>query len=179
MAFWANLIGYQATWLAVVCSAGRGMPWIGMLACVVFIALQWSASRTRAGDGRVLVAALACGIVVDGVAAANGLLAYAAPMLALPAPVWIVLLWGAFALTLNHSMAWFAKRLAIASVFAAIGGPLAYLGAARGFGAVAFPTPAWPALLWLGACWALALPLLLRIASRPRSARATAMEARA
>ena len=56
MAFWANLIGYQATWLAVVCSAGRGMPWIGMLACVVFIALQWSASRTRAGDGRVLVA---------------------------------------------------------------------------------------------------------------------------
>ena len=78
MAFWANLIGYQATWLAVVCSAGSGMPWIGMLACVVFIALQWSASRTRAGDGRVLVAALACGIVVDGVAAATGLLAYAA-----------------------------------------------------------------------------------------------------
>ena len=84
MAFWANLIGYQATWLAVVCSAGRGMPWIGMLACVVFIALQWSASRTRAGDGWVLVAALACGIVVDGVAAATGLLAYAAPMPALP-----------------------------------------------------------------------------------------------
>ena len=93
--------------------------------------------------------------------------------------MWIVLLWGAFALTLNHSMAWFAKRPAIASVFAAIGGPLAYLGAARGFGAVAFPTPAWPALVWLAACWALALPLLLRIASRPRSARATAMEARA
>ena len=78
MAFWANLIGYQATWLAVVCSAGSGMPWIGMLACVVFIALQWSASRTRAGDSRVLVAALACGIVVDGVASTTGLLAYAA-----------------------------------------------------------------------------------------------------
>ena len=179
MAFWANLIGYQAIWLAVVCSAGRGMPWIGMLACVAFITLQWSASRTRAGDGRVLVAALACGIVVDGVAAANGLLAYAAPMLALPAPVWIVLLWGAFALTLNHSMAWFAKRPAIASVFAAIGGPLAYLGAAHGFGAVAFPTPAWPALLWLGAAWAVALPMLLRIATHHRHVRRSSREARA
>ena len=79
MAFWANLLGYQATWFAVVWSAGRGTPWIGMLACVAFIALQWWGSRTRDGDGRVLLAALACGLVVDGVAAASGLLAYAAP----------------------------------------------------------------------------------------------------
>ena len=26
MAFWANLLGYQATWFAVVWSAGRGTP---------------------------------------------------------------------------------------------------------------------------------------------------------
>ncbi|WP_271678605.1 DUF2878 domain-containing protein [Thermomonas mangrovi] len=179
MAFWANLLGYQATWFAVVWSAGRGTPWIGMLACVAFIALQWWASRTRDGDGRVLLAALACGLVVDGVAAASGLLAYAAPFPSLPAPSWIVLLWGAFALTLNHSMAWFAQRPLVASVFAAIGGPLAYLGAARGFDAVAFPAPAWPALAWLAACWAVALPLLLRIASHHRPARTTSMEARA
>lgn len=67
----------------------------------------------------------------------------------------------------------------VASVFAAIGGPLAYLGAARGFDAVAFPAPAWPALAWLAACWAVALPLLLRIASHHRPARTTSMEARA
>ena len=88
MTFWANLLGYQATWFAVVWSAGRGTPWIGMLACVAFIALQWWASRTRAADGRVLLAALACGLVVDGVAAASGLLAYAAPFPSLPAPPW-------------------------------------------------------------------------------------------
>ena len=170
MAFWANLLGYQATWFAVVWSAGRGTPWIGMLACTAFVALQWSASRTRAADGRVLLVALACGLVVDGVAAAGGLLAYASPAPALPAPAWIVLLWGAFALTLNHSMAWFAARPRTSAAFAAVGGPLAYLGAARGFDAVAFPTPAWPALLWLALAWAIALPLLLRIATHaPRS----------
>ena len=137
-------------------------------------------SRRSAEAGFTLIElmiSLVLGLLV--VAAASGLLAYAAPFPSLPAPPWIVLLWGAFALTLNHSMAWFAQRPLVASVFAAIGGPLAYLGAARGFDAVAFPVPAWPALAWLAACWAVALPLLLRIASHHRPARTTSMEARA
>ena len=179
MAFWANLIGYQAAWCVVAWSAGQGRAWLGMLACTVFIATQWRASPVRRADARVLMAALGCGVLVEGVAAGSGLLAYAAPQPALPAPAWIVLLWGAFALTLNHSMAWFAQRPLVASVFAAIGGPLAYLGAARGFGAVAFPAPAWPALAWLAACWAVALPLLLRIASHHRPVRTPSIEARA
>jgi hypothetical protein len=179
VAFWANLLGYQATWFAVIWSAGRGTAWIGMLACVAFIAVQWLASRTRVGDGRVLLAALACGLLVDGVAAASGLLQYASPAPGLPAPLWIVLLWGAFAMTMNHSMAWFARHRWLASAFAAIGGPLAYLGAARGFTAVVFPNPAWPALLWLGSAWAIALPVLLHIATRKRDTQSTSMEARA
>ena len=168
-AFWSNLLGYQATWFAAAWSAGQGRAWIGMLACAVFIAAQWLASRVRRADARVLLAALGCGLLVDGVAAASGLLAYASPQPALPAPAWIVLLWGAFALTLNHSMAWFAARPWTAAAFAALGGPLAYLGASRGFDALTFPTPAWPALAYLGIAWAFALPLLLRIA-RPRPA---------
>ncbi len=168
MAFWANLLGYQATWFAVVWSAGQGRAWIGMLACLAFIGGQWLASSVRRADARVLLAAMGCGLVVDGAAAASGLLAYASPQPALPAPAWIVLLWGAFAVTLNHSMAWFAARPWIAAAFAAVGGPLAYLGAARGFSALAFPAPAWPALVYLGIAWALVLPLLLRFArARP------------
>ena len=178
-AFWINLLGYQATWCVVAWSAGQGCAWIGMLACAVFIACQWLASSVRSADLRVLLAALACGLVVDGVAAASGLLVYASPRPALPAPVWIVLLWGAFAMTMNHSMAWFASRPWTAAAFAAIGGPLAYLGAARGFGAVAFPVPSWPALAYLGIAWAYALPLLLRIAGLRPSIRTSTPEAHA
>ena len=119
MAFWANLIGYQATWCVVAWSAGQGRAWLGMLACTVFIATQWRASPVRRADARVLLAALGCGVLVEGVAAGSGLLAYAAPQPALPAPAWIVLLWGAFAMTLNHSMAWFAAHPWIAAIFAA------------------------------------------------------------
>ena len=165
MAFWANLLGYQAAWFAAVWSAGQGRAWIGVSACVAFIALQWFASSTRAADGRTLLAALACGLLIDGALAASGLLVYASPMPGSPAPGWIVVLWGAFAMTMNHSMAWFATRRGAASAFAAIGGPLAYLGASRGFGAVSFANPAWLGLVFLGVAWALALPLLLRVAS--------------
>ena len=59
MANWANLLGYQAAWFATVWSAGRGMPWLGVLACAAFLALQLGVSRRRGDDARVLVAALA------------------------------------------------------------------------------------------------------------------------
>lgn len=179
MGFWRNLLGYQATWCAVAWSAGQGRAWIGMLACIAFIGLQWRNSHARPADARVLIAALACGLVVDGVAAATGLLAYASAFPALAAPAWIVLLWGAFAMTLNHSMAWFATRPWFAAAFAGVGGPLAYLGAARGFGALALPDPAWPALAWLAVAWAIALPLLLRIASAGSHAQRATAGARA
>lgn len=179
MGFWANLLGYQAAWFVVVWSAGQGRAWVGMAACVVFIACQWLASPVRMADARALLVALACGLLIDGVATATGLLAYASPQPALPAPAWIVLLWGAFALTLNHSMAWFAAHPWVAAAFAAIGGPLAYLGAARGFAAVTFSQPAWPALAYLCAAWALALPLLLRIASTRSFIRTSTPEAQA
>jgi hypothetical protein len=48
----------------------------------------------------------------------------------------------------------------------AIGGPLAYLGASRGWHVTAFVEPLWPALLWLAAGWGLATPLLARLAQR-------------
>ena len=164
MAFWGNLLGYQAAWFATVWSAGRGEGWIGMLACAAFIVWQWWVSPNRAGDERALIAAIFCGIVIDGVLAGSAWLRYASSQPGLPAPLWILLLWAAFAMTMNHSMAWFATHRAWAVLFAAFGGPLAYLGAARAFQSVVFPAPAWPALVVLVTGWAIAFPLLLRIA---------------
>lgn len=176
MRFWGNLVGYQAVWLAAVHGAGTGHAWTGIACCLAFIGLQLAASPVRAADLRLLLVAPVCGLLIDGAFAASGLLRHASASDVLPAPPWILLLWGAFAMTLNHSMAWFGRHPWSAAAFAAVGGPLAYLAAARGFHAVAFPEPAWPSLLGLGAAWALALPLLLRVAnlrpSLPREVRA-------
>ena len=163
MRFWINLLGYQAAWFVAVGFAARGLAWPGTVACLGFAALTWWQSPRRRSDLRLVAAALACGLLLDGALAATGWLAYAAPLPALPAPAWIVALWAAFAMTLQHSMQWLLARPLAAVLFGAMGGPLAYSGAARGFDAVVFNMPLQATLL-LGFGWGFAMWLLVAIA---------------
>lgn len=168
MSFWSNLIGYQLVWFAAVIGAGRGTPWPGTIAAALFVAWQLSAAG-RAREWRLLVAAVVAGALVDGGLAGSGLARYAAASPALPtggAPLWILALWSAFALTLTQSLSALRTRLWLAPVLGAVGAPLAYLGAARGWQAVSFAAPIWPAVLALAIGWAIALTLLAHLARR-------------
>lgn len=163
MGFWANLIGYQAAWFVAVGFAARGLAWPGIVACLAFAAFAFWRSPTRPADLRLVQVALACGLLLDGLLAASGWLRYAAPSPALPAPPWIVTLWIAFAMTLQHSLRWVLVRPVAAILFGAIGGPLAYWGAGRGFDAVQFARPLHAtALLSLG--WGIAMAALAAVA---------------
>jgi hypothetical protein len=164
--FWANLLGYQAAWFVAVGFAGRGLAWPGMLACLGFAAAAWWRSPLRASDLRLVAVAMASGLLMDGALAASGWLRYGAPLPALPAPAWIVALWIAFAMTLQHSLQWVLARPWVATAFGAVGGPLAYWGAARGFDAVAFAAPV-PATIALAVGWGVAMRALAELA-RPR-----------
>lgn len=174
MSFWANLAGYQLAWLCAVAGAGRGLAWPGVTAGLLFAAAQLQASPRRALDLRLAAVALGCGLLLDGSLAAQGVVGYAAHAPGWPAPAWILGLWLAFALTLTHSLRAVAQRPWLAALLGAIGGPLAYLGAARGFDAVALAPTALPGLA-LG--WALALAglsLLARHGMRVNGAHAAA-----
>ena len=166
MSFWANLVGYQLVWFAVVTSAARGQPWWGIASALVFATLQFHYSATRAADARAMGTAFACGFLLDGVLAATGWLHYESPLVSLPAPIWILALWLAFAMTLNHSMTFLRGRPRLAATLGAIGGPMAYLAAARGFDAVTFLEPAWRAIALLSFGWASALALLAVLTQR-------------
>jgi len=166
MGFWANLVGYQLVWFGVVIFAARGQPWLSIAMAATFVLAQWAMSNKRTSDMRLLMCAVVFGVVLDGSLASTGLLRYASPLPALIAPAWIIALWAAFSMTINHSMTFLRGRPALASVFGAIGGPLAYAGAARGFDAVAFDAPAWPAMLALALGWGMAMPVLAVLAQR-------------
>ena len=165
MRFWTNMLGYQAVWFGAVIGAARDAWWAGVAAAVLFVAWQWAVSRERSSDLRLIGCALLVGLVLDGSMAATGLLHYASADPALGAPVWILAIWAAFAMTLNHSLSFVRGRADWALVLGAIGGPLAY-AAARGFGAVGFAPPAWRVFVALGIGWAIALPLLVSLAQR-------------
>ncbi len=173
MNFWANAIGYQIVWFSAVIGAGHGLWWPGVSAAIVFVLLHLALCRQtpaqRAVDFRLMLVALLCGLIMDGGLAWSGLADYAADPVAFSSggpPLWILAIWASFAMTLRHSMAFLLGRPLIGLLLGAIGGPLAYLGAARGWGAIAFAEPRWMAIVALVVGWAIAIPLLTTLASR-------------
>lgn len=170
-----GVLGNQAVYLCAVAGAGRGRSWPGCVAAALFIGWQLALARQRPLELKLVLLALGCGLLVDGIAAASGRVLYAAhPGPAWLAPRWILALWAAFATTLSSAFAPLQQRRRLAAALGLLLAPLAYLSAARGFDALQFPDPAWPGLLLLGIGWALALPLLVHAAGRWSAAAAAA-----
>lgn len=166
MMFWITLVAYEAVWFVSVIGAGRGLAWPALLAVALFAAWRLRVSTRRSVDVRLMAVAFVLGLLFDGVLVHSGLLIYAAAWPAGIAPAWILALWLAFALTIVPLFGYLQGRPWLATVFGAVGGPLAYLGAARGWQAVHFMPPAWHALLWLALGWGITLPLLTTLARR-------------
>jgi hypothetical protein len=161
-----NLVGYQLVWFTAVIGAGRDEAWPAIGAALLFATWQLATASSRMLELRLIAAALLFGTTIDGVAAAGGLIRYSAATPALPpggAPLWILALWTAFALTLTRSLAWLKGRPQIGMLLGGIGAPLAYLGAARGWHAVVFAPPEWRGVLWLAAAWAGSTTALVRL----------------
>jgi Protein of unknown function (DUF2878) len=166
----ANTVGYQLVWLLAVWGAGHGHPWLGPLALLP-LAIAYLVRRDGWRDAALLIAVGAFGTVIDSLFAASHLLAFASPVPSpMLAPVWIVAIWMAFALTLRHTWRFAFRRLPLAAAIGAIGAPLAYLAAARGWHALQFPSGPFVACVVLGTVWALAMPAMLALARRVDSA---------
>jgi hypothetical protein len=164
-----NFVGYQAVWFAVVASAGHGRAAFGMAAAALFAALQLVLSRERLRDLALMATAIVLGVMIDGSLGLAGWLQYASPAPAFPphgAPAWILCLWAAFALTLTRSLAWLMRKPWLGALLGAVGGPLAYASAARGFAAVELTPPAARAFAGLALGWGAALSVLLYLARR-------------
>lgn len=165
----ANAAGYQIVWLCAVAGAGQGMAWAGPLALLAFAVptLAWD-SVDRARDLRLMAVCIGIGALADGALSATGWLHYASPLpWSAAAPLWILSIWAAFGLTLDRSLAFLQGRPAWCAALGAIGAPLAYASASRGFEAVAYGVSAAQVLAALALLWAGVVPLLLHLARLP------------
>lgn len=149
-----NLVGFQAVWLSCVIGAGNGDWRIGVLAAAAFALLVLAFGGSRQRDLRTLAVALPIGFVMDSVLVKSEWLRYAS---AFPwadwAPLWIMALWLAFALTLNHSLRAVYRNRLYTFLFGLLGGPLAYGIAAVRFEAMTVEHRLIPSLLLIGAVW--------------------------
>lgn len=161
-----SVFGYQGVWLTAVIGAGHGLWWPGPLALLPFAIWQIARSLQPRAELRLLLVVGLLGCLLDSLYAGSGVLAFAValqtPALA---PIWIVAIWMAFALTLTTTFRFLDGHPWLAALLGAVGAPLAYLAAARGWHAVTFPHGEAAAMAALAAGWALALPAALWLAT--------------
>ncbi len=170
--FWINQGLFQLSWPACVIGASAGVAgWTGTAVVAAMALWQLHPRRRHPSDWRMIALCLGIGFLLDSLWVQMGLLAYAMPWPSTQlAPFWILLLWLAMALVLNHSMSVFKGRLLLIGILGGIGSPMSYFAGSR-FGAVEWLAPAWQVVLATGLSWALLLPALFWLAGRPRRRR--------
>lgn len=162
---------FQLYWLVTVLAAARGHPWIGPALLPAVVALHLG---IRGGARPVLLltfAGMALGYLADSGLVLAGRLSFPElSRLGGPSPLWMVGLWGNFALALDASLAWLVERPRLAGVLGALGGPLSYL-AGEALGAARLAEPRTLTLAAVALVYLAATPALGRLAGRLRRGR--------
>ena len=154
-----NFLLFQAGWLICVLGAAHGRTTLALAIVSLLIMIHLTVTPDRIKDIRLFAYALIIGFVFDGLIQFNGLILYNDTGWSFPlTPLWILMLWILFAMTLNHSLSWLKGRIFVSSLFGALGGPLAYMAAEK-LGAITIATPQSIITLLVG--WAIITPALV------------------
>jgi hypothetical protein len=160
-----NFVGFQIGWFSSVIGAAKQMPWLGPVVLLVVLAIHLHRAHRPNAELALVVACGMIGVCFDSVLVAAGWVTYPSGLVSnYLAPYWIVTMWMLFGTTLNLSMGWLKGRPLLAALFGAFGGPASYI-AGQKLGGIVF-LEYYTALIALGIGWALAMPLLLRLAER-------------
>ena len=160
-----NFVLYEFAWFASVLGAANNLPWLGVQVVIAVLAWHFVQAQQATPEFILLVIALLIGGLFDQILLSTGLISYESHGWSNNlVPAWILTMWAGFITLLNISLRWMRGRWVLAMLFGAIGGPLAYMGAAK-LGAVslnAVPT----SFVALSVGWAILTPLLLVLSEK-------------
>lgn len=157
-----NFVLLQMVWFALVVGVVYQHIWLGTGLVLAFMVWQLHPVNRKTNDITIVLTLMVLGLVLDSAWLQLGLISYEMQWPhSFMAPVWIIMLWTAFGLTINHSLAWIFEYKVIGVLMGAIGGPVSYLAAQR-FGAVTLNQPVW-ALAALAAGWTLVMVILITV----------------
>ncbi|MGK7297488.1 MAG: DUF2878 domain-containing protein [Candidatus Wenzhouxiangella sp. M2_3B_020] len=160
--FWINQGFFQASWPACVIGAANGLTWPAVVLVGAFAAWQLRAGKMHPRDPLAIGLFVFAGLVMGTLWIRTGVVEYAnAGPLEGFTPGWLLLLWTALALTVNHSLSWFKERWGLFLLLATFGSPMSYRAAAA-FDAVEWTASPWLVVACLGPVWALVVAMLFR-----------------
>lgn len=122
-----NFVLFQLVWFGCILLGNIFIP----VAIVAFY-LHFRFANNTEHDLKIMTLAATIGLVVDSVVMAFGVFEFQhGIILGWLIPPWLVVLWMAFAMTLNHSLGYFQKKPWLAFLGGAISGPLSYLAGVK------------------------------------------------
>lgn len=162
-----NAALFYVAWFGCVVGSAYYLLWPALLSTGILLVWQLHPARRHPSDLRVLLAAIIMGIFADSLWIQMGLLEFTEQR-PLPgfSPVWIVALWAAFALTINHCLYWLKHHPILPVLSGTIGGPMSYYAGVR-LEAVEYLQSTWVVSIWLAIGWTLAILALVKISRQP------------
>lgn len=158
-----NFAWFQGIWWLVILFQNQAV--IPVLALIV---LWFFLSPKRLEDAKLMGAIFLLGTIVDAALTQSGLFIFdqSEALIAFwPIPIWLSLLWAAFAGTIYHSMMVFKGRLLLASIGGAVFAPLSYIAGAK-FGAVELGVDFLLAYIFIALVWSVVFPLCFYLSNR-------------
>ncbi len=169
-----NFIAFQIIWALAVFGAAYDVLWPCYLFTLMFAIWQLLPKNRHSNDLRVVAYSLVIGFILDSAWQMFGMVTYANANSFIPvAPLWIMCLWLAFALTFNHSLRWMKPKPMVIILFGLIGSPISYWAGSR-IGAMDYIADMRLVSVVFGVAWAITLyGLFCAARAEPNSANPT------
>ena len=159
-----NFILFQLVWFVCILGAAINETYTAVAFSLLLILFHFYLAKDKKNELKILLVASIIGFLFDGFLLKSELVLYTNHGWSYSVtPLWIIVLWMGFAITLNSSLSWLKKKIKLSIVFGAIGGPLAYLAGEK-LGAVSILCPDAITVIAIG--WAIITPLLIIITNK-------------
>ena len=159
-----NFIFFQLVWFICILGAAINETHAAVATSLIIILFHFYLTKDKKTELKIVLLASIIGFLFDGFLLKNEMVLYADHGWPYSiTPLWIIVLWMGFAITLNSSLGWLKKKIKLSALFGAIGGPLAYLAGEK-LEAVSILSP--DAIIVIAIGWAITTPLLLTISSK-------------
>jgi hypothetical protein len=158
-----NFVLFQTAWFITIYSASLGLVWFGPVFSLCWLYTHFGLHKNNwKVDLQIVVISAIIGFILDSMMVLSGIFSFSEnASFGYPSSIWMVALWVNLALTLNYSLGWLKEKLILSSLFAAVGGPLAYYAGSK-MGAINFENHTF-SIIALSVIWAIAMPLLFYI----------------
>tara|TARA_B100001123_G_scaffold393783_1_gene474025 strand:+ start:205 stop:723 length:519 start_codon:yes stop_codon:yes gene_type:complete len=154
-----DLIGFKICWLLCAFCTQWGQPYLGPIITFLFILIHLLIVKFSALDLKIVIIAIICGFIIDSTFSIFNFINYEGGILASYnlAPLWILSMWGGFALTMLYTLDSFRHYYFLSTLLGCIGGPLSYsagvsIGALKIYSSFTY--------IILSICWGLVIPFL-------------------